>query len=97
VPPRSRGFFGGLLVPERPDEAHDQAGVQVGDDRVEGRCDRCPAAAAVRAQLPSGSAVMLCGHHGRRYEAALRAQGARVTGDLGFTVGAPAPAGAPTA
>ncbi len=45
---------------------------------------RCPAAAAVRAALPSGSALMLCGHHGRRYAAALRVQGAVVTGDLAF-------------
>ena len=49
---------------------------------IAGPCDRCPAAAAVRVQLPSGSLLMLCGHHARRYASALLVQGAMVTGEL---------------
>ncbi len=60
------------------DAAH-PAGVQ---EAIAGPCDRCPAAAAVRVQFPSGSLLMPCGHHGRRYAPALRDQGAVVTGEL---------------
>jgi hypothetical protein len=51
-------------------------------EAIAGPCDRCPAAAAVRVQLPSGSLLMLCGHHARRYASALLVQGAVVTGGL---------------
>jgi len=34
--------------------------------------------------MPSGSALMLCGHYGRRYAPALLVQGAVVTGELAF-------------
>ena len=32
------------------------------------RCDRCGAAAMVRAVLPSGSELLFCGHHARLFE-----------------------------
>jgi len=51
-------------------------------EAIAGPCDRCPAAAAVRVRLPSGSLLMLCGHHARRHAPALLVQGAVVTGEL---------------
>jgi len=36
------------------------------------RCDRCGAAAQVRAILPSGGELLFCGHHAREHEARLR-------------------------
>ncbi len=33
------------------------------------RCDRCGAAAQVRAILPSGGELFFCGHHARAHEA----------------------------
>jgi len=51
-------------------------------EAIAGACDRCPAAAVVRVQLPSASLLMLCGHHARRHAPALLDQGAVVTGDL---------------
>ena len=35
------------------------------------RCDRCGAAAKVRAVLPSGGELLFCGHHGREHHARL--------------------------
>jgi hypothetical protein len=32
------------------------------------RCDRCGADAKVRIVFPSGTHLLFCGHHGRRYE-----------------------------
>jgi hypothetical protein len=37
------------------------------------RCDRCGAQAFVRATLTSGAELLFCAHHGREYEAGLRA------------------------
>ncbi|MFI5956906.1 hypothetical protein [Cryptosporangium sp. NPDC051539] len=31
------------------------------------RCDRCGAAAKVRAVLPGGGDLVFCGHHGQKY------------------------------
>jgi hypothetical protein len=31
------------------------------------RCDRCGAAAQVRAILPSGGELLFCGHHARKH------------------------------
>ncbi|MQA09108.1 MAG: hypothetical protein GEU98_11290 [Pseudonocardiaceae bacterium] len=31
------------------------------------RCDRCSAAAGVRALLPSGGELLFCGHHAREH------------------------------
>lgn len=31
------------------------------------RCDRCGAAAAVRAVLPTGGELLFCGHHARAH------------------------------
>lgn len=66
------------------------------EEAIAGSCDCCPAAAAVRVRMPSGSVLMLCGHHGRRHAPALRVQRAEVTGELAFGARArqPAPAGA---
>ena len=66
------------------------AGVSVDDSATTqeapvGRCDRCPAEGAVLIRLAGGGGLVLCGHHGRRYAAVLRAQGAVVTGDLAFS------------
>jgi hypothetical protein len=36
------------------------------------RCDRCGAAAKVRAILPSGGELLFCGHHAREHEARLQ-------------------------
>ena len=36
------------------------------------RCDRCGAAAKLRAVLPSGGELLFCGHHAREFEAGLR-------------------------
>lgn len=41
------------------------------------RCDRCGARAAVRVILLHGE-LLLCAHHGREHEAALRDQALRV-------------------
>jgi len=54
------------------------------EEAIAGSCDCCPAAAVVRVRLPSGSVLMLCGHHGRRHAPALRVQRAEVTGELAF-------------
>jgi hypothetical protein len=35
------------------------------------RCDRCGAAAKVRAVLPGGGDLVFCGHHGKKYAAHL--------------------------
>jgi hypothetical protein len=43
------------------------------------RCDRCGAQACVRATMVSGAELMFCAHHGREYEAGLRAVEADVT------------------
>lgn len=40
------------------------------------RCDRCSAAAQVRAVLPGGE-LLFCGHHARAHRAPLLAAGAR--------------------
>ncbi len=37
------------------------------------RCDRCGAQALVRATMVSGAELLFCAHHGREYEAGLRA------------------------
>ncbi|KEI45949.1 DUF7455 domain-containing protein [Saccharopolyspora rectivirgula] len=36
------------------------------------RCDRCGAAAKLRAVLPSGGELLFCGHHAREFEPRLR-------------------------
>ncbi|OLR94933.1 DUF7455 domain-containing protein [Actinokineospora sp. G85] len=36
------------------------------------RCDRCGAAAQVRAVLSSGGELLFCGHHARAHETRLR-------------------------
>ncbi|KAA2254938.1 hypothetical protein F0L68_29630 [Solihabitans fulvus] len=36
------------------------------------RCDRCGAAAQVRAVLPSGGELLFCGHHAREHGNKLR-------------------------
>ena len=35
------------------------------------RCDRCGAAAKVRAVLPAGGDLVFCGHHANKYAAGL--------------------------
>jgi hypothetical protein len=35
------------------------------------RCDRCGAAAVVRAVLPTGGELLFCGHHAREHSARL--------------------------
>ena len=44
------------------------------------RCDRCSAAARVRAVLPSGQ-LLFCGHHARAHRAPLLAAGAVLVDD----------------
>ncbi|MFB9430781.1 DUF7455 domain-containing protein [Streptoalloteichus tenebrarius] len=43
------------------------------------RCDRCGAAARVRAVLPSGGELLFCGHHAREHEPKLRELAAEIT------------------
>lgn len=43
------------------------------------RCDRCGAQAYVRVQLTSGLELLFCAHHGREYDAKLRALDAEIT------------------
>ncbi len=38
------------------------------------RCDRCPAAAKLRAVFASGGVLHFCGHHAREHQAKLREQ-----------------------
>ncbi|HEY8373282.1 MAG TPA: hypothetical protein VIL00_11105 [Pseudonocardiaceae bacterium] len=45
------------------------------------RCDRCGAAARVRAVLPSGGELLFCGHHAREHEAKLRELDAELSRD----------------
>ncbi|GAA2967648.1 MULTISPECIES: DUF7455 domain-containing protein [Actinokineospora] len=42
------------------------------------RCDRCGAAAQVRAVLPSGGELLFCGHHARAHEDRLREMAAEL-------------------
>ena len=42
------------------------------------RCDRCGAAAQVRAILPSGGELLFCGHHAREHNAKLRELSAEI-------------------
>ncbi|GEL20534.1 DUF7455 domain-containing protein [Pseudonocardia asaccharolytica] len=43
------------------------------------RCDRCGAAAKVRAVLPAGSELLFCEHHARAHRSGLHAAGARLS------------------
>jgi hypothetical protein len=36
------------------------------------RCDRCGAAAQVRAILPSGGELLFCGHHAKKHQERLK-------------------------
>lgn len=36
------------------------------------RCDRCGAAAKIRAVLPEGGELLFCGHHARQHETKLK-------------------------
>ncbi|MDQ3151240.1 MAG: hypothetical protein M3R63_05770 [Actinomycetota bacterium] len=42
------------------------------------RCDRCAAAARVRAVLPSGGELLFCGHHAREHESKLKELAAEI-------------------
>ncbi|OLF12677.1 hypothetical protein BLA60_05160 [Actinophytocola xinjiangensis] len=42
------------------------------------RCDRCGAAAQVRAILPSGGELLFCGHHARKHQERLRELAANI-------------------
>jgi hypothetical protein len=46
------------------------------------RCDRCRAAAHVRALLPAGNDLLFCGHHARQHAARLREIGALLSPEL---------------
>ena len=45
------------------------------------RCDRCGAAARVRAKLPSGAVLLFCQHHANEHEDRLRAMNATIVSD----------------
>lgn len=47
------------------------------------RCDRCGAQAYLRATLPSGHELLLCGHHGNSNRPALVGAGARIHDETG--------------
>lgn len=42
------------------------------------RCDRCGAAAATEAMMPSGNVLYLCGHHAKKHKKGLIAAGALI-------------------
>jgi len=42
------------------------------------RCDRCGAAAQVRAVLPSGGELLFCAHHARKHDDKLRELAAKI-------------------
>ncbi|MBC7373955.1 MAG: hypothetical protein H7323_08195 [Frankiales bacterium] len=42
------------------------------------RCDSCGAEAYIRATMPSGTALLFCGHHGNAHRASLLGAGARI-------------------
>ncbi|TNC27649.1 DUF7455 domain-containing protein [Amycolatopsis alkalitolerans] len=42
------------------------------------RCDRCGAAAQVRAVLASGGELLFCGHHAREYKSKLKEMAAEI-------------------
>jgi hypothetical protein len=42
------------------------------------RCDRCGAAARVRAVLPSGGELLFCNHHARQHGARLKELAAQI-------------------
>jgi len=44
------------------------------------RCDRCGAAAMVRAVLPSGAELLFCGHHARKHASRLKELSATLHG-----------------
>lgn len=46
------------------------------------RCDRCGAAAKVRALLPQAGELLFCGHHARAHAPRLREVGAEIHPDL---------------
>ena len=50
------------------------------------RCDRCGAAARVRAKLPSGGELLFCQHHANKHEAKLAEVSAVL--EVGAPVGA---------
>ncbi|MGH3621993.1 MAG: DUF7455 domain-containing protein [Sciscionella sp.] len=45
------------------------------------RCDRCSAAAKVRALLPSGGELLFCSHHAREHETKLKEMEAELQQD----------------
>ena len=47
------------------------------------RCDRCGSQAYLRAQLPTGSELLFCGHHGNEHRAALLVAGASLHDETG--------------
>jgi hypothetical protein len=46
------------------------------------RCDRCGAAAMLRAVLASGAELLFCGHHARKHGPGLHAAAARLSIEL---------------
>ncbi len=45
------------------------------------RCDRCGAAAKLRAVLPSGGELLFCGHHAREFKSGLSSVEAELQSD----------------
>ncbi|MBA0125714.1 hypothetical protein SAMN06265360_10995 [Haloechinothrix alba] len=45
------------------------------------RCDRCSAAAKIRAVLPAGGELLFCGHHAREHKAKLAELDAEIQQD----------------
>ena len=55
------------------------------------RCDRCGAAAQVRAVLPSGGELLFCGHHAREHGDKLKALAVNVQDETHKLSDKPAP------
>lgn len=55
------------------------------------RCDRCGAAALLRAVLATGGELLFCGHHAREHGPALHVLEAQLTAELSETHGSTQP------
>ena len=64
--------YRGHPVPRRRETAVQPGTLSRPELTATDRCDRCGAAAKVRAVLPSGGELLFCGHHARAHSEKLR-------------------------
>jgi hypothetical protein len=73
----SREYAAGLTGPGRKDQATTEGEAMTStltrpELTASDRCDRCSAAARVRAVLPSGGELLFCNHHAREHSSKLK-------------------------